>query len=344
MVSRLPEVAVPLGTHTGWNVSTFPLSGLRYLAGLVGAFQPLARTKRGARAVRRLASLDRGALLRTPGLPSARQARSGRSRSRAIPVASRRRGRRRTGRAHVGRDRGPVAQGVRRSHMLIGQRRSLASACRRTGGDLHAVRAARLHTLDHPHDTGNRFDLSRRRRALYRSPPQPGARVSGDPDGRQARRAPEGARVRRHHRRGQDRHCRRTQKRHRTDRHAAHRTRRAAGRGEDRASLRQHSRDEERRRPVDAGDARVWSRPPHGRVGGHCPTHGRASRSVERHARDGRTAGGGRPRRRACDADRWPLHAVSRGPTSRCRFTTTTRCRRARLATTRDCSARCPTA
>ncbi len=41
----LPEVAVPLGTHTGWNVSTFPLSGLRYLAGLVGSFQPFARTK-----------------------------------------------------------------------------------------------------------------------------------------------------------------------------------------------------------------------------------------------------------------------------------------------------------
>lgn len=42
---RLPEVEVPLGTHTGWNVSTFPLSGLRYLAGLVGSFQPLARTR-----------------------------------------------------------------------------------------------------------------------------------------------------------------------------------------------------------------------------------------------------------------------------------------------------------
>ncbi|MGH9146268.1 MAG: alpha/beta hydrolase domain-containing protein [Vicinamibacterales bacterium] len=42
---RLPEVAVPLGTHTGWNVSTFPLSGYRYLAGLVGSFQPFARTR-----------------------------------------------------------------------------------------------------------------------------------------------------------------------------------------------------------------------------------------------------------------------------------------------------------
>jgi hypothetical protein len=41
----LPEVAVPLGTHTGWNVSTFPPSGLRYLAGLVGSFEPFARTR-----------------------------------------------------------------------------------------------------------------------------------------------------------------------------------------------------------------------------------------------------------------------------------------------------------
>jgi Alpha/beta hydrolase domain len=41
----LPEVAVPLGTHTGWNESVFQLSGLRYLAGLVGSFQPFARTK-----------------------------------------------------------------------------------------------------------------------------------------------------------------------------------------------------------------------------------------------------------------------------------------------------------
>jgi Alpha/beta hydrolase domain len=42
---RLPEVAVPLGTHTGWNVSTFSLSGLRYLAGLVGSFEPFAQTR-----------------------------------------------------------------------------------------------------------------------------------------------------------------------------------------------------------------------------------------------------------------------------------------------------------
>lgn len=41
----MPEIAVPLGTHTGWNASTFELSGLQYLAGLVGAFQPFARTR-----------------------------------------------------------------------------------------------------------------------------------------------------------------------------------------------------------------------------------------------------------------------------------------------------------
>jgi hypothetical protein len=41
----LPEVAVPLGTHTGWNISTYRLGGLRYLAGLVGSFQAFPRTR-----------------------------------------------------------------------------------------------------------------------------------------------------------------------------------------------------------------------------------------------------------------------------------------------------------
>jgi hypothetical protein len=41
----LPEVAVPLGTHTGWNVTEPQLAGLRYLAGLVGSFVPFARTR-----------------------------------------------------------------------------------------------------------------------------------------------------------------------------------------------------------------------------------------------------------------------------------------------------------
>jgi hypothetical protein len=42
---RLPETAVPLGTFTGWNVTVPQLSDLRYLGGLVGGFEPFARTK-----------------------------------------------------------------------------------------------------------------------------------------------------------------------------------------------------------------------------------------------------------------------------------------------------------
>lgn len=42
---RLPEIAVPLGTFTGWNVTLPQLSELRYLSGLVGGFEPFARTK-----------------------------------------------------------------------------------------------------------------------------------------------------------------------------------------------------------------------------------------------------------------------------------------------------------
>jgi hypothetical protein len=42
---RLPEVAVPLGTYTGWNVTAPPFGALDYLAGLVGAFEPFALTR-----------------------------------------------------------------------------------------------------------------------------------------------------------------------------------------------------------------------------------------------------------------------------------------------------------
>jgi hypothetical protein len=41
----LPEVAVPLGTHTGWNVTLPQLASLRYLAGLLGSFEPFAPTR-----------------------------------------------------------------------------------------------------------------------------------------------------------------------------------------------------------------------------------------------------------------------------------------------------------
>lgn len=42
---RLPEVAVPLGTYTGWNVTIPQLSKLRYLSGLIGGFEPFPMTK-----------------------------------------------------------------------------------------------------------------------------------------------------------------------------------------------------------------------------------------------------------------------------------------------------------
>jgi len=42
---RLPEVAVPLGTYTGWNITIPQLGELRYLSGLVGGFEPFALTK-----------------------------------------------------------------------------------------------------------------------------------------------------------------------------------------------------------------------------------------------------------------------------------------------------------
>jgi len=42
---RLVEVAVPLGTYTGWNVSVPQLGDLHYLAGLAGSFEPFARTQ-----------------------------------------------------------------------------------------------------------------------------------------------------------------------------------------------------------------------------------------------------------------------------------------------------------
>lgn len=41
----LPEVAVPLGTYTGWNVAIPQLRDLRYLAGLVGSFEPFPITR-----------------------------------------------------------------------------------------------------------------------------------------------------------------------------------------------------------------------------------------------------------------------------------------------------------
>jgi hypothetical protein len=42
---RIPEVSVPLGTFTGWNVRLPQLKDLGYLAGLIGSFEPFTKTK-----------------------------------------------------------------------------------------------------------------------------------------------------------------------------------------------------------------------------------------------------------------------------------------------------------
>jgi hypothetical protein len=42
---RIPEVAVPLGTYTGWNIRVPQLRNLEYLAGLIGSFSPFAKTR-----------------------------------------------------------------------------------------------------------------------------------------------------------------------------------------------------------------------------------------------------------------------------------------------------------
>jgi hypothetical protein len=42
---RILEVAVPLGTYTGWNIHLPQLRSLDYLAGLVGSFSPFAKTR-----------------------------------------------------------------------------------------------------------------------------------------------------------------------------------------------------------------------------------------------------------------------------------------------------------
>ena len=42
---RLPEVAVPLGTYTGWNVTVPAFRELGYLGGLIGGFEPFALTR-----------------------------------------------------------------------------------------------------------------------------------------------------------------------------------------------------------------------------------------------------------------------------------------------------------
>jgi hypothetical protein len=42
---RIPEVAVPLGTYMGWNITVPQLKELHYLSGLIGSFIPFPKTR-----------------------------------------------------------------------------------------------------------------------------------------------------------------------------------------------------------------------------------------------------------------------------------------------------------
>ncbi|HUQ88928.1 MAG TPA: alpha/beta hydrolase domain-containing protein, partial [Vicinamibacterales bacterium] len=42
---RLPEIAVPLATHTGWNYRKAAIGAPERLASEIGSYLPLARTK-----------------------------------------------------------------------------------------------------------------------------------------------------------------------------------------------------------------------------------------------------------------------------------------------------------
>jgi len=42
---RLPEIAAPLGTFTGWNIRLPQLASLHYLSGLFGSFEPFPKTR-----------------------------------------------------------------------------------------------------------------------------------------------------------------------------------------------------------------------------------------------------------------------------------------------------------
>ena len=42
---RIPEVAAPLGTHMGWNITVPQLKDLHYLSGLIGSFIPFPATR-----------------------------------------------------------------------------------------------------------------------------------------------------------------------------------------------------------------------------------------------------------------------------------------------------------
>ena len=65
---RLPQIAVPLATHTGWNYRQPEIGAPDRLASEIGSYLPLPRTRGRPRAHRRRPALDRGALREQAGV------------------------------------------------------------------------------------------------------------------------------------------------------------------------------------------------------------------------------------------------------------------------------------
>ena len=94
---RLPEVAVPLATYTGWNFRSAATGGTNQLVPLLGSYIPLATDESGTRSAPRPAAVYRGAVHVAPAVPRRDQQVRRRAGQRGIPSGRRRAERRQAG-------------------------------------------------------------------------------------------------------------------------------------------------------------------------------------------------------------------------------------------------------
>ena len=124
---RLPEVAVPLGTYTGWNITDSAVERARISERPRRRIRAVRQDEGAARRERRQPSLDRRALHRTAGLSRQGQACGGRSGPPAVPARRRRAGRAADSRADLERRRGERSTSDRYRDAADASRGCLAS-------------------------------------------------------------------------------------------------------------------------------------------------------------------------------------------------------------------------
>ena len=175
-----------------------------------------------------------------------------------------------------------------------------------------------------PYDCA-RLDLSNRRHAagfdpcghadaagaLSRHPRESRAVDAGGAHSGQARARDAQARLRRHRTCRQDRRGRGDEERAWPGSSAPRRHGRASGQGADRPFLRLEDYGQASRRHRHAGDARVRPRHPCRDVARHCATAGGDEEPMVRHAGHDPAARRRARHRRAGDARRWAVHALS---------------------------------